>query len=86
MDPGPANHIVYRFGMFEANPQTAEFLRKGVRVKLQGKPVQNAHVGSFHGKLRDECLNASWNSGELGDRRNVSSFWELGDRRNVSSF
>lgn len=67
MDPGPANHIVYRFGMFEANPQTAEFLRKGVRVKLQGKPVQNAHVESFHGKLRDECLNASWNSGELGE-------------------
>lgn len=25
-----------------------------------GKPVQNAHVESFHGKLRDECLNASW--------------------------
>lgn len=25
-----------------------------------GKPVQNAHGESFHGKLRDECLNASW--------------------------
>src|SRR5260370_1087207 len=25
-----------------------------------GRPVQNAHVESFHGKLRDECLNASW--------------------------
>jgi len=22
--------------------------------------VQNAHVESFHGKLRDECLNVSW--------------------------
>jgi putative transposase len=25
-----------------------------------GRPVQNAFVESFHGKLRDECLNASW--------------------------
>src|ERR1051326_8761163 len=25
-----------------------------------GRPVQNAFVESFRGKLRDECLNASW--------------------------
>jgi putative transposase len=25
-----------------------------------GKPVQNAYVESFHGKLRDECLNENW--------------------------
>lgn len=25
-----------------------------------GRPMQNGHVESFHGKLRDECLNASW--------------------------
>ena len=25
-----------------------------------GKPMQNGHVESFHGRLRDECLNASW--------------------------
>jgi putative transposase len=25
-----------------------------------GKPVQNAHVESFHGRLRDECLNTMW--------------------------
>jgi putative transposase len=25
-----------------------------------GKPVQHAHVETFHGKLGDECLNASW--------------------------
>jgi putative transposase len=23
-----------------------------------GKPVQNAHIESFNGRLRDECLNA----------------------------
>jgi putative transposase len=25
-----------------------------------GKPMQNGHVESFNGKLRDECLNAHW--------------------------
>lgn len=34
------------------------------RVKLffiePGKPVQNAHVESFNGKLRNECLNLEW--------------------------
>jgi putative transposase len=24
------------------------------------KPMQNAHVESFHGKLRDKCLNTIW--------------------------
>jgi putative transposase len=33
-----------------------------------GKPVQNAHVESFNGRLRDECLNVSW-------------FWNLFDAR-----
>jgi len=33
-----------------------------------GKPTQNAHVESFHGRLRDECLNTSW-------------FWNLIDAR-----
>ena len=25
-----------------------------------GKPTQNAHVESFHGRLREECLRISW--------------------------
>jgi putative transposase len=25
-----------------------------------GRPMQNGHVESFNGKLRDECLNVSW--------------------------
>ena len=25
-----------------------------------GRPMQNGHVESFHRRLRDECLNASW--------------------------
>jgi putative transposase len=42
------------------------FLSWGTEWKLElayiqpGKPVQNAHVESFNGKLRDECLNVNW--------------------------
>jgi putative transposase len=25
-----------------------------------GKPMQNAYIESFNGKLRDECLNENW--------------------------
>jgi len=43
--------------------------RKIDAVHIQpGKPTQNAHVESFHGRLRDECLNVSW-------------FWNLWDAR-----
>ena len=31
---------IYRFGIFEANPQTGELKRKGVRVRLQEQPFQ----------------------------------------------
>jgi putative transposase len=40
-----------------------------------GRPVQNAHVESFHGKLRDECLNASW-FGNLFDARAKIGAWK----------
>jgi putative transposase len=43
--------------------------RKIAAIHIQpGKPMQNGHVESFHGRLRDECLNASW-------------FWNLWDAR-----
>src|SRR5579859_2443828 len=35
--------------------------RKIALVHIQpGRPMQNGHVESFHGRLRDECLNAHW--------------------------
>jgi putative transposase len=27
---------------------------------LPGKPIQNSHIESFNGRLRDECLNQHW--------------------------
>ena len=41
-----------------------------------GKPVQNAHVESFHGKLRDECLNASWFQNLFDARRKIAAWRE----------
>lgn len=35
--------------------------RRGVQLEFirPGKPVENAYIDSFNGKLRDECLNAN---------------------------
>ncbi len=40
-----------------------------------GRPVQNAFVESFNGKLRDECLNASW-FGNLFEARIKIGAWK----------
>jgi putative transposase len=39
-----------------------------------GKPMQNGHVESFHGRLRDECLNAHWFR-TLNDVRTTLESW-----------
>ena len=31
-----------------------------LRFIQPGKPIQNAHIESFNGRLRDECLNSHW--------------------------
>ena len=50
--------------------------RKIALVHIEpGRPVQNAFVESFHGKLRDECLNASW-FGNLWEARRKIAAWK----------
>lgn len=39
-----------------------------------GRPMQNGHAESFHGRLRDECLNANWFR-MLNDVRNTLESW-----------
>jgi transposase InsO family protein len=39
-----------------------------------GKPVQNAYVESFNGRLRDEFLNANWFT-KLSDARLKIETW-----------
>lgn len=52
--------------------------RQGVRLHFitPGKPMQNAYVESFNGKLRDECLNGHWFL-TLGDARQTLEEWRM---------
>jgi len=54
------------------------------RVKLffiePGKPVQNAHIESFNGKLRNECLNLEWFT-SLSEARQVMEEWRMAYNR-----
>jgi len=48
------------------------------RVRLEfiqpGKPVQNAYIESFNGRLRDECLNANWFTSLSDAKRKIESW------------
>jgi putative transposase len=48
----------------------------GVRLDFiePGKPVQNAFVEIFNGRLRDECLNANWFLNVRDARRKIESW------------
>ena len=41
-----------------------------------GKPQQNARVESFHGRLREECLNVSWFQNLFDARRKIAA-WRI---------
>jgi transposase InsO family protein len=45
--------------MPKPNEKLAQSLTALVHIQ-PGRPMQNGHVESFHGRLRDECLNATW--------------------------
>jgi len=50
--------------------------QRGVRLHFieAGKPVQNAFIESFNGKMRDECLNEHWFM-SLGEARETVEAW-----------
>jgi putative transposase len=51
-----------------------------------GKPVDNAFIESFNGRLREECLNTNWFYG-LDDARDIIDRWlvDYNERRPHSS-
>jgi putative transposase len=55
------------------------FLAWGIdhRIELNhiepGKPVQNAFIESFNGRLRDECLNTNWSRNLWEARRRIAA-------------
>src|SRR5579859_5707115 len=49
--------------------------RKIELVHIQpGKPMQNGRVESFHGRLREECLNLSWFQNLFDARRKIAAW------------
>jgi len=58
------------------------FLAWGVERQIElvhiqpGKPTQNAHVESFHGRLREECLMVSWFQNLFDARRKIAA-WRI---------
>jgi putative transposase len=51
-----------------------------------GRPTQNAHVESFHARLREECLNVSWFQNLFDARRKIAAWWvEFNEQRPHSS-
>ena len=51
--------------------------RKIELVPIQpGKPTQNAHIESFHGRLREECLAVSWFQNLFDARRKIAA-WRI---------
>ncbi len=51
---------------------------RGVELRFidPGKPIQNAFIESFSGRLRDECLNEHWFP-SLADARTLVEAWRL---------
>ncbi len=52
--------------------------QRGVRLHFiePGKPVQNAFIESFKGKMRDECLNEHWFM-SLAEARETIEAWRM---------
>jgi putative transposase len=61
---------------FRGRALAARSEERGVRLEFiqPGKPVQNAYVESFNGRLRDECLNANWFT-SLSDAKRKIEEW-----------
>jgi putative transposase len=61
---------------FTSNHFDAWAYLQGIDVDFirPGKPVDNAHIESFNGRLRDECLNSKWFE-SLDDARKALQDW-----------
>jgi len=72
----PAAIVVDNGPEFRGRALAAWSEERGVRLEFiqPGKPVQNAYIESFNGRLRDECLNANWFT-SLSDARRKIEYW-----------
>src|SRR6188472_616448 len=56
-------------GTFSVGASTGRLRRSYIQP---GKPMQNGHIESFNGRLRDECLNTNWFRNLFEARRKIS--------------
>jgi putative transposase len=63
---------------FISNAMDAWAYQRGIKLQFirPGKPVENAYVESFNGRLRDECLNENWFM-SIEHARRVIEDWRL---------
>ena len=63
---------------FTSNHFDAWAYARGVAIDFisPGRPVENGHIESFNGRLRDECLNTCWFQ-SLEDARQTIEAWRL---------
>jgi putative transposase len=63
---------------FTSKVFTSWAYEKGIRIFFirPGKPMENAFVESFQGKLRDECLNLNWFNSLTDAQKRIES-WRL---------
>jgi putative transposase len=49
---------------------------RGIKLEFirPGKPIENAHIESFNGKFRDECLNENWFISLDDARRKIEAY------------
>jgi len=63
-------------------------IERGIElIQIQpGKPTQNARVESFHGRLREECLNVNWFQNLFDAKRKIAKWRvEYNEKRPHSS-
>ncbi len=75
--PGPRSITVDHGTEFQSRALEDWAYRRGIQLHLfwPGKPVENAFIESFNGRLRDECLNVHQFTSLAGgptDHRNVA--------------
>jgi putative transposase len=51
-------------------------IERGIElIQIQpGKPTQNARIESFHGRLREECLNVNWFQNLFDAKRKIAEW------------
>jgi putative transposase len=74
----PESIVVDNGPEFISNALDAWAYVRGIKLHFirPGKPVDNAYMESFNGKLRDECLNENWFM-SLDHAREVIEHWRI---------